>query len=69
MPGREGNLSCPGVLKKTGMEKITIKIGGKEYPCRQTMGALLRFKRAGRFVVAGEGLPEGQERGVRGVLR
>lgn len=45
MPGREGNLSCPGVLKKTGMEKITIKIGGKEYPCRQTMGALLRFKR------------------------
>ena len=26
--------------------KVKITIGGKEYPCRVTMGALLRFKRA-----------------------
>ncbi len=26
------------------MKKIDIKIDGKEYPCRQTMGAMLRFK-------------------------
>lgn len=26
------------------MKKIEIKIDGKEYPCRQTMGAMLRFK-------------------------
>ena len=26
------------------MKKIEIKIGGKGYPCRQTMGAMLRFK-------------------------
>lgn len=26
------------------MKKIKIKIDGKEYPCRQTMGAMLRFK-------------------------
>lgn len=25
--------------------KISITIAGKEYPCRQTMGAMLRFKR------------------------
>lgn len=27
------------------MKQITITYGGKEYPCRQTMGAMLRFKR------------------------
>ena len=27
------------------MEKIEITINGKAYPCRQTMGAMLRFKR------------------------
>lgn len=26
------------------MKKIDIEIDGKEYPCRQTMGAMLRFK-------------------------
>ena len=26
------------------MRKIEIKIDGKAYPCRQTMGAMLRFK-------------------------
>lgn len=26
-------------------KKIEITIGGKRYPCRQTMGAMLRFKR------------------------
>lgn len=26
------------------MRKIEIKIDGQEYPCRQTMGAMLRFK-------------------------
>lgn len=26
------------------MKKIEIRIDGKEYPCRQTMGAMLRFK-------------------------
>lgn len=27
------------------MSKIEIKIDGKAYPCRQTMGAMLRFKK------------------------
>ena len=27
------------------MAKIEIMINGKAYPCRQTMGAMLRFKR------------------------
>lgn len=27
------------------MPKIEIKIDGKAYPCRQTMGAMLRFKK------------------------
>lgn len=27
------------------MKQITIAYDGKEYPCRQTMGAMLRFKR------------------------
>lgn len=27
------------------MKQITITYDGKEYPCRQTMGAMLRFKR------------------------
>jgi len=27
------------------MKKITVTIDGKEYPCRATMGAMLRFKR------------------------
>lgn len=27
------------------MAKIEIKIGEKTYPCRQTMGAMIRFKR------------------------
>jgi hypothetical protein len=27
------------------MNKMTVKIGDKEYPCRMTMGAMLRFKR------------------------
>ena len=27
------------------MPKIEIMINGKEYPCRQTMGAMLRFKK------------------------
>lgn len=27
------------------MDKISVVIEGKEYPCRPTMGALLRFKR------------------------
>ena len=27
------------------MSKISITINGKAYPCRQTMGAMLRFKR------------------------
>ncbi len=27
------------------MSKIEIRIDGKAYPCRQTMGAMLRFKR------------------------
>ncbi len=27
------------------MPKIQIMIGGKAYPCRQTMGAMLRFKK------------------------
>lgn len=26
------------------MEKIEVTINGKAYPCRQTMGAMLRFK-------------------------
>jgi hypothetical protein len=26
------------------MEKIKVTINGKAYPCRQTMGAMLRFK-------------------------
>lgn len=26
------------------MAKIEIKVNGKAYPCRQTMGAMLRFK-------------------------
>ena len=26
------------------MKKITVTIDGKAYPCRQTMGAMLRFK-------------------------
>lgn len=26
------------------MAKLTIKVNGEEYPCRQTMGAMLRFK-------------------------
>ena len=30
-------------MKKEGQIKITVC--GKEYPCRQTMGAMLRFKR------------------------
>ena len=27
------------------MKKITVTANGKEYPCRPTMGAMLRFKR------------------------
>ena len=27
------------------MAKIEITVNGKAYPCRQTMGAMLRFKR------------------------
>lgn len=27
------------------MKKVEITINGKSYPCRQTMGAMLRFKR------------------------
>lgn len=27
------------------MRKVEITINGKSYPCRQTMGAMLRFKR------------------------
>lgn len=27
------------------MAQIIINVGGKEYPCRPTMGAILRFKR------------------------
>lgn len=27
------------------MNKIMIKVGGKEFPCRLTMGAMLQFKR------------------------
>ena len=27
------------------MNKIMIKVGAKEFPCRLTMGAMLQFKR------------------------
>lgn len=38
------------------MKKITIKVNGKEYPCRQTMGAMLRFKReTGHDITATDG--------------
>lgn len=39
------------------MKKMTISLGGKEYPCRPTMGAMLRFKHeTGREVTEiGEG--------------
>lgn len=38
------------------MEIIKITVSGKEYPCRQTMGAMLRFKReTGREVSDMEG--------------
>lgn len=38
------------------MKKLTIEICGKEYPCRQTMGSMLRFKReTGRDITATDG--------------
>lgn len=38
------------------MKKMTIKVQGKEFPCRQTMGAMLRFKsETGRDITATDG--------------
>lgn len=38
------------------MKKIEITINGKAYPCRQTMGAMLRFKReTGKEITATDG--------------
>ena len=38
------------------MKKIEITINGKAYPCRQTMGAMLRFKQeTGKEITATDG--------------
>ena len=38
------------------MKKIEITINGKAYPCRQTMGAMLRFRQeTGREITATDG--------------
>lgn len=40
----------------TTMKKIEITINGKAYPCRQTMGAMLRFKQeTGKEITATDG--------------
>ena len=45
------------------MEKRTIKVKGKEYPCRVTMGALVRFKH-----LTGKEVSELKDSDVEGVL-
>lgn len=41
------------------MKKIEITINGEKYPCRQTMGAMLRFKQeTGKEVTEMEGLSD-----------
>lgn len=42
-------------MSKKGMTNVamlTLCVGGKEYPCRVTMGAMIRFKRATGYDVS-----------------
>lgn len=54
LENRKRNASEPD--RRETMKKIEITINGKAYPCRQTMGAMLRFKReTGREITDTDG--------------
>ena len=59
----ESRLYKGGTLKTIEMKKRTIRVKGKELPCRVTMGALLRFKH-----LTGMEVSELKDSDVEGVL-